>query len=221
MKSLEENVKTDLNLSNSATKADLKNLTGVDTMDFAQKNDQVNYIATQEFNKLTSKTFAARLAQANVTSKKGIANFRKKTFWWWTKKLNKEVTSNKTKHVLIENEFEKIQKIDSSLFIGQSVFGNDGPKYFLKFQSINKTATNFFGLPKTITESESKRLSDENTKPPFSSNYSLSPKLVWMNSSRIRIEFKGSSLKQGKITFNQNNVVNLFIVYELDNGHET
>ena len=50
MKSLEENVKIDLNLSNSATKADLKNLTGVDTMDFAQKNDQVNYIATQEFN---------------------------------------------------------------------------------------------------------------------------------------------------------------------------
>ena len=161
------------------------------------------------------------MAQANVTNKKGIANFGKKTFWWWTKKLNKEVTSNKTKHVLIENEFEKIQKIDSSLFIGQSVFGNDGSKYFLKFQSINKTVTNFFDLPKTITESEPKRLSDENTKPPFSSNYSLSPKLVWMNSCRIRKEFKWSSLKQGKITFNLKNVVNLFIVYELDNGHET
>ena len=80
LKSLEENVKIDLNLSNSATKADLKNLTGVDTTDFAEKNDQVNYIATQEFNKLLSKPFAARLAQANVTNKKGIANFGKKTF---------------------------------------------------------------------------------------------------------------------------------------------
>ena len=37
-----------------------------------------------------------------------------------------------------------------------------------------------------------------------------------MNNSRIRIEFKGSCLKQDKITFTPYNVVNLFIVYELD-----
>ena len=38
-----------------------------------------------------------------------------------------------------------------------------------------------------------------------------------MNNSRIRLKFKGSCLKQGDIApFTPNNVVNLFIAYELD-----
>ena len=37
-----------------------------------------------------------------------------------------------------------------------------------------------------------------------------------MKNSRIRLEFKGSCLKQDRTTFIPNNVVNLFIVYELD-----
>ena len=36
-----------------------------------------------------------------------------------------------------------------------------------------------------------------------------------MNNSRIRLEFKGNCLKQDKAPFTPNNVVNLFIVYEL------
>ena len=38
-KSLDENVKVELDLSNYATKADLKNTTGVDTSKFAKKID--------------------------------------------------------------------------------------------------------------------------------------------------------------------------------------
>ena len=38
LKSFGANVKVELNLSNYATKADLKNATGVDTSDFAKKN---------------------------------------------------------------------------------------------------------------------------------------------------------------------------------------
>ena len=38
-----------------------------------------------------------------------------------------------------------------------------------------------------------------------------------MNSSRIRLEFKGSCLKQeGRAAFTPENVVNLYIVYELN-----
>ena len=33
--------------------------------------------------------------------------------------------------------------------------------------------------------------------------------------SRIRLEFKGSCLKQEEATFTPNNVVNVFIIYEL------
>ena len=34
----------------------------------------------------------------------------------------------------------------------------------------------------------------------------------------MRLEFKKSSLEQDKVTFTRKNVLNLFIVYELDTG---
>ena len=37
-----------------------------------------------------------------------------------------------------------------------------------------------------------------------------------MNNYRIRIEFKRSCLKQDKVTFNPNSLINLFFVYELN-----
>ena len=42
-------------------------------------HDHDKHITTPEFNKLTAKTFAARLVQANLASKSDIANFVKKT----------------------------------------------------------------------------------------------------------------------------------------------
>ena len=60
------------------------------------------YIATQEFNKLTSENFAARLKQANLASKTGISDVtdfvKKRDFDDKLKILNKKVTSNKTRH---------------------------------------------------------------------------------------------------------------------------
>ena len=56
------------------------------------------YITTQEFNKLTADNLSARLAQANLATKAGIANFVKETdFDNKLINLNKKVTSNKTK----------------------------------------------------------------------------------------------------------------------------
>ena len=49
-------------------------------------------LATQEFNKLTSEKFTARLKQANLASKSDIANFIKNTDF--DNKL-KDVTLNK------------------------------------------------------------------------------------------------------------------------------
>ena len=42
LNSLGANVKVELDLSNYATKADLKNVTGVDIQDFAKKTDSAN-----------------------------------------------------------------------------------------------------------------------------------------------------------------------------------
>ena len=59
-------------------------------------------------------------------------------------------------------------------------------------------------------------MSNEKIEPPFTENKRLSPKLVLMNNSEIRLRFTGSCLRQEFATFNANNVVNLFIMYELD-----
>ena len=107
-----------------------------------------------------------------------------------------------------------MQTYDSSIFIGQSYFVNDASQNFLIFQSIQKPFTTFSGLPNKISELESEGLSKEKINPPYTSNKSLCPKIIWMNNSRIRVRFKGSYLKQDKVTFTPRNLVNLFIVHE-------
>ena len=49
------------------------------TLKITTDHNHDKYITTQEFNKLTSENFTARLAQANLISKNDIANFVKKT----------------------------------------------------------------------------------------------------------------------------------------------
>ena len=83
--------------------------------------------------------------------KNDIASFVKKAdFDDKLKDLNEKVTSNKTKNVLLEDEFKKWKTFDSSLFIGQSYFVNDGSQNFLVFQSVYKTIKTFCGLSNTI-----------------------------------------------------------------------
>ena len=62
---------------------------------------------------------------------------------------------------------------------------------------------------------KSKRLSNENFTALTTSHYSLNPQLIYL-CTKTRLEFRGSCLKQDKITFNHGKVVNIYIVYELD-----
>ena len=101
-------------------------------------------------------------------------------------------------------------------FIDQSYFNNDGSQYFLIFQPTIKTSTILPGFMNKISEWKSKGLSNEKIKPPVTVDKSLSPKLPWINESRIRLRFTGSSLRQEFPTFTSRNVVNLFILYESD-----
>ena len=61
------------------------------------------YLTTPEFNKLTAKNFAARLARENLVTK---TDFDDKL-----SSLNRKTTSNKTKHLLVENHLKKIRNI--------------------------------------------------------------------------------------------------------------
>ena len=66
---------------------------------------------------LTAENFAARLAQANLVTKADFDNR--------IASLNRNINSNKTKHVLIKNEFDSIYFRDKSHFEG------DGPQNHL------------------------------------------------------------------------------------------
>ena len=64
------------------------------------------HITTSEVIKLTKEIFAARLAQTKLATKSDIASFVNKTdFDEKLIDLNKKVTSSKTKHLLVENDF--------------------------------------------------------------------------------------------------------------------
>ena len=52
--------------------------------------------------------------------------------------LNRKITQNKTKHLLVENELDKLKTFDSSYFIGKSHFDEDGTQSYMVFQTINK-----------------------------------------------------------------------------------
>ena len=86
------------------------------------------YIATPEFNTLAPDVFNARLAQANLITK---PDFDVKL-----SSLNRKITSNKTKHLLVENELNKLKTFDSSYFIGKSHFEKDGTQNYLVFQPV-------------------------------------------------------------------------------------
>ena len=50
--------------------------------------------------------------------------------------LNRKITQNKSKHLLVENELNKLKTFDSSYFIGKSHFEKDGTQNYLVFQPV-------------------------------------------------------------------------------------
>ena len=52
--------------------------------------------------------------------------------------LNRRITSNKTKHVLVENELNKLKTFDLIYFIGKSHSEKDSVQNYLVFQPLNK-----------------------------------------------------------------------------------
>ena len=52
--------------------------------------------------------------------------------------LNRKITVNKSKNLLIENELKQLKTFDSIYFIGKSHFEKDGTQNYLVFQPLNK-----------------------------------------------------------------------------------
>ena len=86
------------------------------------------YIDTQKFNKLTADVFNARLALAKLITK---AEFVSKL-----SSLNRKIVANKSKHLLVENQLNKLKTFDLSCFIGKSHFEEDLKDYLKKVLSL-------------------------------------------------------------------------------------
>ena len=105
------------NVSNLANKTD-HNTKVTEIENKLNNHNRDKYIDTQEFNKLTADVFDARIAEASLITKTDFdANLSS---------LHKKITSNKTKHLLVENKLNKLKTFDLSYFMGKSHFEEDG-----------------------------------------------------------------------------------------------
>ena len=88
--------------------------------------------------------------------------------------LNRNITANKSKNLLVKNELKKLKMFDLSYFIDKSHLEEDGTQNYFVFQSLNKY---FKVIASTdyVSSWKSKRLSAETIKAPTTSDNSLTP----------------------------------------------
>ena len=124
------------------------------------------------------------------------------------------MTLKKSTHLFVENELKKLKTFDSSYFIGKSHFEEDGTQNYLVFQPMYRYFKRIAGVDNGshIYYWQSKGLSDERINSITTSNYSITPFLDFYG-TKTRVEFSGSCLKEGSVTFNHKKVVNIYIVY--------
>ena len=132
--------------------------------------DHDKHIAT-----LAANVFNATLAQANLITK---IDFDAKL-----SSLNKSITSNKSKNLLVENELKKLKTFDPSYFIGKSHFEEDAAQNYLVFQPMNKYIK-VVANTDYVSSWKSKGLSAETIKSPTTSSL-MAPVLRHQIKSKI------------------------------------
>ena len=89
------------------------------------------YIDNSKFNTLATNVFNAGIAPADLITK---TNFDAKL-----SNLNRKITQNKSKHLLVENELNKLKTFDSGCLIEKIHFDyEDGTQNYLVFQPLSK-----------------------------------------------------------------------------------
>ena len=121
-------------------------------------------------------------------------------------RLNRKITSNKTKHFLVENELEELKEFSEKstlgiLFIFLQLIDLTQKMVLKPIQPTHR----YFKLianTKHIAKWKSKGLSDESIKPITTSDNSLAL-LISYYGYKIRLKFNGSILRQVKVTYTQ------------------
>ena len=121
----------------------------------------------------------------------------------------------KSKHLLVENELNKLKTFDSSYFIGKSHFEEDDTQNYFVFQPVIRYfKVNSITNTDYISSLKSKGLPAESINPPTTSDNSLTPTLNYYG-TKTRVKFSGSCLQQSKVSYTHSTIINIYIVYEL------
>ena len=83
-------------------------------------------------------------------------------------------------------------------------------KYFKRIADVGRGNNIYFW--------KSKGLSDERLDSVTASNYKITPELGFYG-TKTKVAFNGSCLKQDKVTYNHGTIVNIYIVYEIDQNY--
>ena len=109
-------------------------------------------------------------------------------------------------------------KRDASYFRGKNYFGDDGMHNYFMFQPMYK----YFKKVIDSTDNtiyvhylQSKGLSDGKINAPGTSSSNDQAPILEYGGARIRLKFKGDSLRQNKVIYNHGKIVNIYIVYEI------
>ena len=125
-------------------------------------------------------------------------------------KISYRITSNKTKHLLVENELKKLKAFDLSYFKGEGYFEEDGSQNYLVIAGVGSGDYIYFW--------KSRGLSDERINSNTTSNHSITPGLSYYG-TKTKVKFCGRCLKEEKAAYNHGTIVNIYIVFEISQNY--
>ena len=146
--------------------------------------------------------FNTRIAQANLITK---TDFDAKL-----SSLDRKITKNKSNHLLVQNELNKLKTFDSSYFHGKNYFDEAGNQNYHIFQLISKyLKVSYVNDINYILSWKSRGLSETTIEFNKTNNYSLNPHIDHYDIDKIRIKFNGSFLNWFPPTILHGDIVNI------------
>ena len=134
------------------------------------------------------------------------------------KKISDRVTTNKFKHLLVENEIKKLKEFDLSFLGGEggNYFGDNNINYLVFEVSLKYLNCYDDSFYKPVLSWNSKGVSKEIIKAPRSNNDILSPTTDdTLDHQKIKLKFNGNCIIQDQITYTPQTIVKIYIVYEI------
>ena len=197
-----------------------------DTSSLVKKTDYNTKITEIEGIIPGISNLATKTALATVENKvPDISNLATKTALTTVAKLsgrNRKITKNKSKHLLVENESNKLKTFDSGYFCSKNYFDEDGIQNYYIFQPISKYLNvAYVNDINYVLSWKSRGLNDIKIESIKTNNYSLNPRMDLYDMSKINIKLNGSFLNRFPPAILHGDIVNIYIVYEIISNYSS